>query len=86
MAQAQLDLVREEYRRDFKDLNTNLLKKEVCCIIDDTTKIVVKKRGQQTHIQLVVKGKKLSICRDVWTKLCDLKESILFLHSFIDEH
>lgn len=86
MAQAQVDLSKEVYGCDFDHLHTDLFKKQIECLIDETTKVVVKKRGKHTRIQLVVKGKKILITKENWTKLCYLKDSILFLHSFIDEH
>lgn len=86
MAQLQIDLWKEAYQCDFDSLHTNLLKREACCTIDENHRVVVKKRGKQTYIQLVSGGKKLKIDENLWSKLCNLKESVLFLYSFINDH
>lgn len=90
MTQCQIDLVREATKCDYEHLDTNLLKREAVFTIDDETKVIIKKTGrrlqQKTFIHIVVKGKKIKINRDVCLKLCNLKESILFLHSFIEDH
>lgn len=90
MTQCQIDLVREATKCDYEHLDTNLLKREAVFTIDDETKVIIKKTGrrlqQKTFIHIVVKGKKIKINRDVWLKLCNLKESIVFLHSFIEDH
>ena len=86
MTQTQVDLCKEAYRCDFDTLETNLLKKEVCYNIDECSKVIIKKRGKQTYIQLISGGKKLKIDKSLFNKLCNLKESVLFLYSFIDDH
>ena len=86
MTQTQVELCKEAYRCDFDHLQTNLLKREVNYIINESSRLTVKKRGKQTVIWITVDGKRIKICKDIWTKLCNLKESVLFLHSFIEDH
>ena len=90
MTQRQIDSFKAVYKCDIEQLSTNLLKREVSISINDDIQVIVKKAGRhlqyQTFIHLVVKGKKIKIGKEVWEKLCNLQESILFLHSFIEEH
>ncbi|CAG2246915.1 unnamed protein product [Mytilus edulis] len=59
MTQCQIDLVREATKRDYEQLDTNLLKREAVFTIDDETKVIIKKTGrrlqQKTLIHIVVK-------------------------------
>lgn len=90
MAQNQIDLFKEAYSCDYDQFTTDLLKRKAEYIIDEKTKIVIKKgrsgRNKTTRIHLVVSGKKVEIEKDTWKKLCNLKESVLFLLSFIEDH
>lgn len=87
MTQCQIDHFKEAYKCDYDQLTTDLLKRQAVYTIDSETEIVIKKtHKRETFIQLVVKGKKVKIGKDIWSKLCNLKESILFLHSFIEDH
>ena len=88
MTQSQIDVIKGAYRCDYQELTPDLIKRQVEIIIDENTSIIIKK-GQRSHItrlQLLVKNKKITIDRNSWEKLCNLKESVLFLHSFINDH
>ncbi|VDI00967.1 Hypothetical predicted protein [Mytilus galloprovincialis] len=60
MAQAQVDLSKEVYGCDFDHLHTDLFKKQIECLIDETTKVVTNTDSTMVAIKVGMEKRLLS--------------------------
>lgn len=88
MAQAQLLFTKESesYLRNygFGDVKWQPLFKQIECILDDKHSFVVKRKRNKTVIILRKGTSRLTLNIEQFVSLCDLKESVQLLSSFLE--
>jgi hypothetical protein len=90
MAQAQLmftsDTLQHFEERGFQNLIWSPIRREITCYLPNEYILVLKKRRSQIKCYLRVKNRRIQLPLTVVETLCDLKESILMLSSFLEGH
>lgn len=88
MAQAQLHFTDESLEilrgYGFENVVWSPVSKTITCQLDDTFSLVIKKTHQNVSIRLRKLTQSMSLPYNLFETLCDLKESIQLLSSFVE--
>ena len=88
MAQAQIQFTDDSLtflrERGFKHVSWSPISKTITCVLDDIFSLIIVKRRHKIAFTLRKGTQTISLPYSMISNLCDLKESIQLLHSFLD--